>query len=506
MDKYLETLEEKLLVPDLIEGKYRYLDINSYLESDNVYYNRSDTDSELKQESGTYIKDGDDDSDYAESVTLHEISEDYPHKVTFSINPKLASHWTHKTIWRTGNFLNGENSSNRFVWCADVPFAQMAYLEDVTPLDEEEKMFKINVSGDTIDETAEGNYLYSGHGSTKNGTNIISWYIHKVIEGINDASEVIHILYAERIKKGTATAFCWLGSADIVNRPLKGFVSSQTNGTIKFVLDGDYVDTRFYTADEGVVFYWENGSPCLIKKVLTSLEAEIEYLGLAPDYNTNVNAYLGLMIEPHERVYCDTTTDEKLLGKVISKSELYFLQTRQYLPLPSSKNCVVKDGFIFVEDNNEYKYSSFHKIYRMGYYLDGVQSSNLKYGEILAFSESRNGILIFGVDFVAFLDTGTFQDAGDPDLGEFIPFLYTTSIISEMNGIMPRTNVLSITDSDTKIFMCSDKKIRSINNNQMSENIGADIQRLNLDKLYNQATLGYDTINGLYLWSIENSN
>jgi len=498
VDKYIETLEETLLVPGLIDGKYRYLDTLSYSKGESIYNDRSEDDSELRQESGTYIKESDDVSDYTECVTFNQISDKHPHKILFSIEPETAQHWGHKSIYRTGNFINGEQPSDRFIWCDDVPFAINGTIKMNDQLPGED-MWQLLFSGN-IDQSCEGNYLYTG--SDLDGEIFTKFYIYRVTKASGDW----HSIVAKRIEGDidfSKNTFSWIGSETVKNRPISCIVEGDSFGKKRIILNDRFYDTKFTLADEKTIVYMENGCTILIKDVLKDNNAYIEFLEGTPSYDVATQSYLGLLIEPHERVYNDINTDEKLLGRAMARKSLYYLQTRQYMPLPNSNFGCVKDGFIFVNEGSSYKYSSFKSPYRMGYFLDGYQSGKSKSGEIIDFSEMREGVLVIGVNYIAFLDTSTYQDAGEPDSGEYIPFLYGLNIISELYGKMPNTNILSILDSDTKAMICSDKKIRTITNGQISENIGSDIQRINLDKLQNQATIAYDTTNGLYLWSIE---
>lgn len=477
-----------------MDGKYRYLDTNSFFYGDEYTNDRSSvSDLLLKQESGTYEKKEGDDSDYTEAVTLLEITEESPHKVKIYCNPELSNHWTHKTVWRTGNFVDGINRSNLFIWLADVPFAQFGATSeidrDLSPGNS--SLQKVRVTSKSINLTSIGNYLYTESGEK-----------FKLIKGeVSTLADDQYVFYCEKIDAtvGVENVRCWIddnaGQCEFIKASR---YSRQNDNTVEVV---DNVNSPFSSGDENTFIYWANGSMSLIVDVINNDRIIVKEFGLTPDLEGGY--YYGLKVVPHTKIFNDYFDDDVLLGRKISKKPIYYLQTRQYLPLPDSQKGVIKDGFAFVKDKSVLKFSTATLLYRIGYYLPAVQYNNIKYGEINDIVEASNGIYIFGVDYTVFLDTRTYKDAGDDRDGEFIPFLYDVDIVSELNGKMEKTNVLKIFDSNTIVVIGQDKKIRTLSGLNYSENIGVDIQKNNLDKLYNQVILGYDSTNGLYVWSIE---
>jgi hypothetical protein len=147
-------------------------------------------------------------------------------------------------------------------------------------------------------------------------------------------------------------------------------------------------------------------------------------------------------------------------------------------------------------------YSQLTQKFRTGYYNPFFQKHTSKYGIITRLKEYQDGIVVFGNNFTAMIDTSQIINAGDESFGEYIVSFFPLKLINATIGMNKYNGFIGIDIGE--IVVTNEPAIRYFDGYRYGDNLVENKINEAFRKMSGKTVLTYDNVNGVMLWGIEN--
>jgi len=416
----------------------------------------------LQHESGALIFNKINGKDYSEVWATNPIESITPYLwENFQPPVNNIQHFTHYSLYRTKNInLNSIAAGNQkelFIWLKDVPIAKaFVCSRDASGV--------ITSTSGYFDPEDVGNTLVFPDGTTDT---IASYTNSQTVQGTVLASKAS-------------------SNASIGGTTTTTFTISQTGNIIT-------TSKTLSAADIGKQIFVSDGTIVFITDVLTTYTARVHV--------SSTYSNLAAVINPIGRKINDTISDTTLQTRIESKSILYILQGRYFLPLPSSNLGVINGGqyCVAISGENRYYYCNTSKEQLVGYYHPEKQKNEKITDGIQQLRSYPGKIIIRCTNSTWMLVTSTSAEAGDTSLGEEYTVVGDPELITDTIGVIGDTSSKTIANGQ-EIVWTTEPAIRLFDGFQYGTNLAEKALMNEIRKYQPDVKISYSPSDGLHFW------
>ena len=419
----------------------------------------------LQHESGTIALNTVSGKDYAEAWCANAIAIANP--LTWTLfEPQqygpyhLSQHFTHYSLYRTKNInvasLTLGNQKELFVWVKDVPIAK-AFI---------------------CSRTAAGVVTATSGFFAPEDVGCVLIYYDGTLDTITAYTSNTEVAVSPSTDKASQAAS--LG-ADVA------FTISQTGTTITVT------GKTLLSSEEGRQIFISNGKIVVIKKVLSTSTAIVN---VSTSYTS-----LGGTINPSGRKITDTTSDEVLQTRIESGSALYFLQSRFFVPLPSTNLGVINAGqlLVAISGENRYYYCNTSKEQLTGYYHPEKMKNEKITDSIQQLRSYQGRIVIRCTNSTWALVTSVSAEGGDVSLGESYSVLGDPECVDETIGSIGDTSS-KVLSNGVEIVWTTEPAIRTFDGFKYGANLAENSVMTEVRKYNPDIRISFSPSDGIHFW------
>lgn len=493
-DSLLETLID-------IKHKYRYIATMSRNSGTLILFGRLDSEAGqvfLHESAGN--KTPTKEKDYLEVHALAEIKLESNHNIVIFLNPPATvnEHYTHYSVYRTKNII-AKNADfavvgQTFIYNDDVPVVKIGIFTG----------FGVEPDGIVAEFTfISPTFNIQDVGSTLTSETGTEYTIIALVVD-SGSSVTLRVTKTDQSPIGSPTGkWYFIGAID-------HFICD-----LKFGSNGDPIADKtsgsgtrnFISSDIGKQIYWSDGQVSIIKSINNPDEAVLYAKSGLPTELDDSGEICGV-IGFKQRCYNDTITDSILAGYQESGESLFFLQTRNFRPLPNGTLGAVKGGAYFVSstDESRYFYSQVAQFERTGSYHPTLQLNSKPVGVLTRLAGYPEALVIFGKNFTYYLDTTLETNGGFEELGEFIVVYVDPRLVDDKVGC-PHEGCAALADHGGEYIFTNEPAIRYFDGFKYSDNLALNkIQESEITQLTLNVIMGWDKKRGLNIWGVNASN